>query len=326
MHSDTGNFPMPFPIKGDTMNFFLIPNEKKDAGLPVAASIVEKLVSNGADVYFDGDAVRSDAAAEQLRSAGAKSASSAECMAKSDISVVIGGDGTILKAAKLLYGKNIPIVGVNLGKVGYMTELEVGECGLLASLKNGCLSPDALKESDLLIDERMMLSCEILRGGKIVYTGVCLNEAVVAKGDIARMIDLELLLDGERVSGYQCDGVIVSTPTGSTAYAMSAGGAVIDPKIECIGVIPLSPYLCIHSGPIIFSKDSEIALNYRSVRGNTAYLSTDGEEGVPLCDGDRILVSAAKYTTKLLRFKKTGFYRLLNTKLTNRILELADQK
>ena len=106
---------------------------------------------------------------------------------------------------------------------------------------------------------------------------------------------------------------------------MSAGGAIIEPKIECISVVPLCPYLCINSSPIIFSKESVIEIRYKEQRGNSAYISVDGEEGFRLMDGDTIVISKAEHNTKLLRFKKTDFYKLLNTKLTNRISELADK-
>lgn len=308
----------------NVMNFFLILNNKKDTGFETAAKIVGFLT--GMDecscVYIPKETfdICGGEIPQILKNTGARSVPKDECLNLCDIAVVIGGDGTILKAAKLLYGKNIPIIGINLGKVGYMAELEVGECELMSALL-----PGSDVKSEVHIDERMMLSCSVVRNGKTVFSTVCLNEAVVAKGDIARMIDLRMCLNGDVIAEYQCDGIIAATPTGSTAYSMSAGGAVIDPKIECISVIPLCPYLCINSSPIIFSKDSEIEIFYSSSRENSAYLSTDGEEGFLLCDKDRIIVCAAEHTTKLLRFKKTDFYKLLNTKLTNRLSELADR-
>jgi NAD+ kinase len=215
---------------------------------------------------------------------------------------------------------DVPIVGINLGKVGYMAELEVDEYEILSSLLCKEKTNDAVKT-----DSRMMLSCNVLRDGKIVFSGECLNEAVIAKGDISRMIDLTLEVDGEVLADYQCDGIIAATPTGSTAYSMSAGGAIIDPKIECISMLPLSPYLSINSSPIIFSKDTKLEFVYRCVRHNSAYLSLDGGESIKLSDGDRVIITESPYTTKLLRFKKTDFYKLLNTKLANRISELAQR-
>ena len=138
------------------------------------------------------------------------------------------------------------------------------------------------------------------------------------------MIDADLFHDGSLVTSYQCDGVIVSTPTGSTAYSLSAGGTIADPKMSCIGVVPLCPYLAIYSGEILFSEAAHVELCFHSRRGSTAYLSVDGKENISLCDGDRVEFCAAEHKAKLLRFKNTDFYKLLNTKLKNRMCMLTD--
>lgn len=234
--------------------------------------------------------------------------------------VVIGGDGTILRAAKRLYGTDIPMIGINLGTVGYMTELEVEECDLLGKLLNhkGAL-PDSVH-----VDERMMLSYAVWRQGKKVFSGVALNEVVLAKESTSRMIDVDLIHDAHVIASYQCDGVIVSTPTGSTAYSLSAGGAIMDPKLSCIGVVPLCPYLSIHSGSILFSDEAKVELCFHSKRDSSALLSVDGEEYFRLEDGDTVSFCAAEHKAKLLRFKDTDFYKLLNMKLKNRMLVLTD--
>lgn len=298
------------------MNIYLIINEKKDLGLSVTSRVIDFLSYKKAKVYVD-KCLFEKLSDEYRQKILVASPELEQC--EIDVAIVIGGDGTILRAAKQLCRMEIPIVGINLGKVGYMAELEVNECDLLSVL----FSDDEGVRSNIRLDERMMLSCKLIRGDSIVFEGECLNEAVIAKGDISRMIDLGLSVDGEILADYQCDGVIASTPTGSTAYSMSAGGAIIDPKIECISVLPLSPYLSINSSPIIFSKDSKIEFVYKCVRHNSAYLSIDGGDSIQLCDGDKIVVSESPYTTKLLRFKKTDFYKLLNAKLANRISELA---
>ena len=297
------------------MKFYLIINEKKDIGLSVTSRVVDFLSEHEAQIFVDTNSCKNLDEARKNKLTFVSESSFPDGI---DAAIVIGGDGTILRAAKLLCKTDTPIVGINLGKVGYMAELEVCECDLL----QGLFSDD---KSSVKLDERMMLSCKVMRDGKTVFSGECLNEAVIAKGDISRMIDLSLCVDGEILADYQCDGVIASTPTGSTAYSMSAGGAIIDPKIECISVLPLSPYLSINSSPIIFSKDSQIEFVYRCVRHNSAYVSIDGGESIRLADGDKIVISESMYTTKLLRFKKTDFYKLLNAKLANRISELAQR-
>ena len=299
------------------MKIYLFINDIKDTDLSVTGKIIDYLLSYDVEVLVD------DFFYEKLD----KNIQNKVCFINKnelssdiDYAIVIGGDGTILRASKVLCKLDVPIVGINLGKVGYMAELEVDEYEILSSLFCKEKTNDAVKT-----DSRMMLSCNVLRNGKIVFSGECLNEAVIAKGDISRMIDLALEVDGEVLAEYQCDGIIAATPTGSTAYSMSAGGAIIDPKIECISMLPLSPYLSINSSPIIFSKDTKLEFVYRCVRHNSAYLSLDGGESIKLSDGDRVIITESPYTTKLLRFKKTDFYKLLNAKLANRISELAQR-
>ena len=299
------------------MKIYLFINDIKDTDLSVTGKIIDYLLSYDVEVLVD------DFFYKKLN----KNIQNKVCFINKnelssdiDYAIVIGGDGTILRASKALCKLDVPIVGINLGKVGYMAELEVDEYEILSSLLCKEKTNDAVKT-----DLRMMLSCNVLRDGKIVFSGECLNEAVIAKGDISRMIDLALEVDGDVLAEYQCDGIIAATPTGSTAYSMSAGGAIIDPKIECISMLPLSPYLSINSSPIIFSKDTKLEFVYRCVRHNSANLSLDGGESIKLSDGDRVIITESPYTTKLLRFKKTDFYKLLNAKLANRISELAQR-
>ncbi len=299
------------------MKYLIYPNIKKDLNLAVTKKYVSYLLSHGNEIYinselecyFDDDRIAF--------------VSLGECIQKADLALVIGGDGTILRASREIYGHNIPIIGINLGKVGYMSELEIDEIELLS----GIATANSLNDihSITALDERMMLKYDLIRGDSIIASGIALNEAVISKCDVNRMIDIDLMHDNGLIAKYQCDGIIVSTPTGSTAYSMSAGGAIIDPKLECINVIPFCPYLCINSSPIIFSKDSNIEMIFRSPRETKAYLGLDGCESVELCDGDRIKITCAEHTTKLLRIKNIDFYKLLSTKLTNRMLELTDR-
>ena len=297
------------------MNFYLYINEIKDTSLSVTSNVIDFLSDKNVVIFADEDSCENLDSKRKEKLTFMPKDNICEDM---DVAIVIGGDGTILRASKPFCRTKTPIIGINLGKVGYMAELEVDEYDLLEQLFSE-------SKSDVIIDERMMLSCKVVRSGQVVFSGECLNETVIAKGDISRMIDLRLCVDGDVVAEYQCDGIIAATPTGSTAYSMSAGGAIIDPKIECISVLPLSPYLSINSSPIIFSKDTEIEFEYRCVRHNSALLSIDGGNKMQLVDGDKIIVSESPYTTKLLRFKKTDFYKLLNTKLANRISELAQR-
>lgn len=296
------------------MNFYVFTNAYKDKGYSVTKKVLSFLKEKGANIYVD------KLSCDDFPVCDIPYVSFSDNVPDNiDFAVVIGGDGSILNAARRLYGKNIPIAGINMGKVGYLAELEVNECECLGVL----FEKDYMNK--VYVDNRMMLECSVTRSGNVVYSCVCLNEIVVAKGEVSRMIDIDLVMDDKTLVSYQCDGVIASTPTGSTAYSMSAGGPVIDPKVECLTVIPLCPYLSINKGPIIFSKDSDITLYYRSQRGNSAALNLDGGESYKLCDGDRIHIKRAEHTAKLLRFKPNDFCNIFNTKLSHRANELADR-
>ncbi len=302
------------------MKFLVYPNIKKDTNLVVTKKYINYITSFGniaylgreLSEYLDGDI------------GGVVFCDADEHMGDADIALVIGGDGTILRASREIYGYDIPIIGINLGKVGYMSELEIDEIELLSEVARANRIEDILNL--VSYDERMMLNYDLVRDGSVIHSGIALNEAVISKCDVNRMIDIDLVHDNGLIAKYQCDGIIVSTPTGSTAYSMSAGGAIIDPKLECINVIPFCPYLCINSSPIIFSKDSKIDLIFHSPRETKAYLGLDGCESIELCDGDRVRITRAEHTTKLLRIKNIDFYKLLSTKLTNRMLELTDRE
>ncbi len=286
------------------MKFVIFPNQNKDVGLELTKKTALYITSLGGSVCMD------STLCEALGQQVGKSVSFCtldECLDGADYAVVIGGDGSILQAARIVYGKNIPIVGINLGTVGYMAELERDELELLGQIVQG---------GRVDVEERMMLSVHVERDGRSVYSANALNDVVVSKGVISRMIDVSVEMKNGKVADYRCDGIIASTPTGSTAYLMSAGGPIIDPSIECISVIPVCPYLCINDSPIIFSKDSEIRIGFESSRGNKAYLNADGEGGFELNYSDTVVISRAEHSTKLVRIKKTDFYKLLHSKLS----------
>ncbi len=308
------------------MNFIVFFNEKKDTNLAVTQRVVSYLLARHAVVYMY-DAAR---VSEPLftDSVFYLSSMTAANDATFYAAVVIGGDGTILHAARTLYGYDVPMIGINLGTVGYLTELEVNECELLGHLFENPENTKSIHElpTAVTLDERMMLSFRVLRKGDTVFDGVALNEVTLGKGELSHMIDIELVHNDGVIAAYQCDGIIVSTPTGSTAYSLSAGGAIMDPKLSCIGVVPLCPYLSIYAGPIAFSDKANLELRFHSKRESRAYVSVDGNENFPLCDGDRLCIEAADHKAKLLRFKPTDFYRLLNRKMKTRMALLTDNK
>lgn len=217
-----------------------------------------------------------------------------------ELVIVLGGDGTIMHAARCCAHAGVPVLGVNFGRVGFMAEIEPDELELVGEYIKG----------NYTVEERMMLRIKD-DGGREYYA---LNDAVVSNGAISKMITLELYCNDSFVAEYNADGLIIATPTGSTAYSMSAGGPVIDPSIACL----LSTPVCSHSltsRPMVFSPDSKIKIINKSRSPVSVYITLDGGENIPLPLGGAVTVERAELVTKLIRIKNEGFYNLLGKKV-----------
>lgn len=227
-----------------------------------------------------------------------------EGLAEADILVCFGGDGTILHAAKDANTFGVPILGVNMGSVGFMAELENGELSQLSKLAQGKYA----------IEARMMLDVQVQRGGRVIYQEVALNDAVVTKGAVARVIDLSVYGDQVLISELAGDGVILSTPTGSTGYAMSAGGPIVEPTAENIIFTPI----CAHSlnaKAVVLDSERLISVRLGKDSRKSAYLSVDGGRAFKLAAGDRVEVAKSAYQTRLVKLTGRSFYEVLNQKL-----------
>ena len=234
---------------------------------------------------------------------------------KADLCIVFGGDGTILKIAKKASQGGAYILGMNMGRVGYLAELEIGEIELLESVLK-VENIDEIENLDsVFVDKRMMLKCEIVRGNNTIFTSLGLNEVVISKGAVSRMAGLNLKCNNKNIISYRADGIVISTPTGSTAYCMSAGGPIIDPGLDCICAVPVCPYMCLNSGAVVFSADSVIEVEFKADKINEAFCTVDGKSTKTIYDGDVIRITKAPTQTKLLRLKDTDFYSRLNEKM-----------
>jgi NAD+ kinase len=220
-----------------------------------------------------------------------------------DLALVLGGDGTLLSAARAVASSGTLILGINLGTLGFLTEVQLS--GLYPAL-------DAIENGRYVVDSRSMLSCSLLRNGATLATHVALNDLVVSKSAIARLNSFQLLVDGEFVSSYKADGLIVATPTGSTAYSLGAGGPILKPDVQAFLITPVSPHGLTHR-PVVVRDTVVIEVRVNSGQ-EQAYLSLDGQVGMPLQDGDLVRCVKAEHPAKLLRFKKT-FFEVLSTKL-----------
>lgn len=223
---------------------------------------------------------------------------------KCDCIMVWGGDGTLLNCARQVAPSGTPIFGVNLGRLGFLTEIDIPD--LTEKMQ-------ALIAGQYTIKERMMLEAAVLRDGQPVYNSICLNDAVVAKGAFLKMLHLNLQVDGELVGRFAGDGVIVSSPTGSTAYSLSAGGPIITPEVNVLLITPICPH-SLANRPIVISPESQVEIEVLPTEGQVM-LSMDGQPGFTLNNGDRVLVKKAPIKARFVKISQTSFYQVLREKL-----------
>jgi NAD+ kinase len=225
---------------------------------------------------------------------------------KPDMAIVLGGDGTLLAAARAFAHTGTPLLSVNLGSLGFLTEVPLAD--LYATLQAWC-------DGCAAIEVRSMMRAELFRAGKggVMRRWDALNDVVVAKGTIARMADFAVEIDAQPVAAFRADGVILSTPTGSTAYNLAADGPIVMPSVNCMVVTPICPHL-LTIRPIVVPGESAIAVRVTGV-ANEIFLTVDGQEAVPMRVGDEVRCCRSQYSVKLLRLKPNGLFNVLRSKL-----------
>jgi NAD+ kinase len=219
--------------------------------------------------------------------------------------IVLGGDGTLLSVARIFAATGTPLLSVNLGYLGFLTEVRLAD--LYATLEGWC-------SQCYQIDERSMMRADLWRAGSIHASYEALNDVVVSKGDIARMGEFAVELDGKKVAGFRADGVIVSTPTGSTAYTLAANGPILTPDVDAMIVTPICPHL-LTLRPIVVRGDACLTVRVVNVP-NTALLTVDGQQAVELLRGDEVLCQRSSHSVKLLRLSEGSFFEALRMKLS----------
>lgn len=220
-----------------------------------------------------------------------------------DLVVVLGGDGTLLSAARVTAAIDVPLLGVNLGSLGFLTE--VPPQSLYTML-------EAIAKGRAAVEHRSLMQCELRRGDEVRGSYLVFNDAVVNKTALARLNTYDLYIDKAFVSSYRADGMIVATPTGSTAYSLSAGGPVLMPTVSALVVTPVAPHSLTHR-PLVVPDSSEIEILLRSEE-EVAYLSLDGQPGLDLRDGDRVLCRRSQHQVNLFR-TGSDFFQVLRSKL-----------
>jgi NAD+ kinase len=275
------------------MKIAILPNPERDVDLVTSKKAVELLISLGAEPV----------SAEKALSGVVHKDTVAEAVSESDVVLTVGGDGTILHAALIAAREDKPIIGINMGHVGYLTEMEPSELDLLTKVVKG----------EYRVEDRVMLYCQVLRDGEKLFSSHALNDVVISHGQRSGMVNIRFSTQSGRLCDLTADGAVVSTPTGSTAYSLAAGGPIVQPDINCLIITPICPYSLQMSRSIILKGDEVITAQVSS--GNNAYLTSDGDELFKILDGDIVKIKVSDKTSKLIRIKDRTFFNVLSEKI-----------
>lgn len=279
------------------MKIGIIPNLKKENAANVLNKVIDKLKSLKVEYILPENSTFDDFVSNKTQEHNS-------LIENSDVIIAIGGDGTILHTAKKAAEYSKAVLGINSGRTGYMASIEADEIDLLEKLVNG----------DYNIDSRMMLKATVSSApDKVFYS---LNDVVISKGAMDYAIDFSLYNSGKHFMNIRADGIITSTPTGSTAYAMSAGGPVTDPSIECMIAVPICP-ISLYSKGFVLSADSNIDIKFKTRSNQNVFVTFDGRDGCTLQSGDVVsLCKADDVVTKLIKIKNDSFYDVLKNKIS----------
>jgi len=222
-----------------------------------------------------------------------------------DLAIVVGGDGTMLHVARSLAPYGVPLVGINLGRLGFLTDISTEQ--MYEELTR-------ILDGDFETEERILLEAEVVRDGKVLHAANAFNDVVINKGQLARLIEFETWLDGEFVNSTRADGIIVATPTGSTAYALSAGGPILHPTLPAIVLVPICPHT-LSDRPLAVSSDSHVEIVMISTAQQKAHVTLDGQTNFSIQDNDRVRVRRAERPVTLIHPSRRNHYDVLRAKL-----------
>lgn len=263
----------------------------------IAMFAAQRLTRAGIDVLIE------DGLAEQIGQVNGYAGE--DIPSQVDMILVLGGDGTLISVARQIGDRQVPIVGVNLGQLGFLTEITREELPEML---------DRLIAGDYKVSERMMIDAFIHRGDQIVGKYTVLNDAVINKGALARIIDMETYVDGRHLSTYKADGLIISTPTGSTGYSLAAGGPIIYPEINSLLITPICPHMLTNRPIIVWSRSViEIEVKFQD---DVVFFTADGQVGHKLLPGDRVEVRRSETRARLISSPSREYFQILRTKLS----------
>ncbi|NSW91362.1 MAG: NAD(+)/NADH kinase [Firmicutes bacterium] len=284
----------------------VIVNRNRDKDLRYTRILADSMCNMGVKMLLSSDV------AEKLSLHGnsyshnlVKTKNEKDILKEAQMVICLGGDGTFLKVARMVYKKNLPILGINLGNLGFLTEVEKND------IEDAI---DRLMRGDYIIEERMMLEASIIRDGKVIRKDTALNDVVISRGALSRILHLKTYINGEFVDMFPGDGLIISSPTGSTAYSLSAGGPIVEPDIDLIIISPICPHI-LYSRSIITAGNRMVKAVVDEDYSHKAMVTVDGQKGYEIRGGDVIDIGKSNYTIKLIRVNPRNFFDILRTKI-----------
>lgn len=275
-------------------------NREKDEGFEFTKDIIRWLLNNGFIVYIEYDL--------NIYNINLNIVDKDIMYNISDFIIVLGGDGTILGVARELIKYNTPILGVNLGNLGFITEVELKD--IYNSLEN-------IKNGNYNIEERMMLKADIFREEQKLRTYYALNDVCITRGYLLKLVKLNAYIGRNLIDKYNADGLLISTPTGSTAYSLSAGGPIVNPTMNLMLITPICPH-SLKSRTIVVPDEDEIVIEVDALQNGKIYLTADGQESYELLPNDRIHINKALNSLRLIKTNNRSFYDILRNKLKDR--------
>lgn len=281
--------------------FALLTNYSKDKGLVYTRMIEDYITEKGGTYWVPEHINEPDEDGDQRYDLD-DMPEDIECV------IVLGGDGTLLQAAREMLDRRIPLLGINLGTLGFLTSAEKGELPK-------CL--DSVLDGSCSIDERMMLGGTVYHGTEKIQTNIALNDVIITRAGFSRLVELKIYVNGELLSIYNADGIIVSTPTGSTGYSLSAGGPILFPQTDVMVITPICPH-SLQARSLVVSGGDRIMIEIgrrRKTQKEEAMVTFDGRSAQELETGDRIEIYKAQETTQLIRLKGRSFYQVLQNKI-----------
>ena len=283
------------------MKTAVVVNLSKEEAITCAGEISLLMLSNNADVFM-----LSECAPFYKGVKVSYTDTIEELFRICDIAITVGGDGTIIHAAKYAARFDKPLIGVNVGRLGFAADIEIDGISELTRILDG----------DYSVEERVLFDVEVIKNG-VSKNYLAVNDAVIARGQLSKIIDLQVTLDDEEIAKYRADGLLFSTPTGSTAYSLSAGGPIIAPQLDCILMTPVCPH-SLFSRSVIFEGNSVLTVSVKIPDECCCVLTIDGEKNVDILADDIVKIRKSDLKLKFVSINKRNFYRKLNEKLKER--------